>query len=285
VAGASLLLVLLPGCRDPSSDPAADAGPIVDGSPGDTGALLFRKPSLAACVPGTPAPERLRIVSWNVHAGRTMPIQRVAQELVRVAPDIVLIQEIDVGTVRSGSTDQPQVLADALAMPHAFAAAYPFDGGFYGLALHARFPFQDVQVRFLDPTGAGEQRIALSAWLCVGATTLRAVNVHLDNISRDSAARNAVESVQWVNTDLAAGAVLAGDFNADPTDPGPQGVVAAGLVDVLGRFDPRPTLLQRRIDYVFADARLAAGVTAARVESSDASDHLPLVVDLEVPAR
>ena len=269
----------------PDAAPAVDAAGAVDAGDDSAEGPFFRRPGRRDCNPATaPAPAVLRLVSWNIARGRETSIAQVAEELVKMAPDVVLAQEVDVGTNRSGKMDQPQVLAQALGMEHTFAAAIPYDGGVFGMAIFARFPFSDVQVRRLDPTGAIEQRIGLSAWLCVGAARLRVVSFHGDHYYPDSAARNAAELAQWVAADIGDGAILAGDFNAEFADRGPQAVLAAGLVDLMGKFDPSPTLGSRRIDFVFGDPEVAKGLVSAKVGPSRASDHLPLVVELQPPA-
>jgi endonuclease/exonuclease/phosphatase family metal-dependent hydrolase len=300
-----LLVALAAGCDDdagagglpdatPPGDaagPADDAAPPADGGADSPAFPFSRSPPLVACPADAPRPASLRVVSWNIAVGRVTSIERVAEELVRLNPDIALLQEVDLGTNRSGNTDQPQVLSRITGMAHAFTATLPYDGGLFGDAVLGRLPFADVQVRWLDPTGADEPRIGLGVWFCVGPGPLRVVSFHGDHISKDSASRNAAEVAAWTMEDLRAsttgaaniGALLAGDFNSLPTEPGPQAVVAAGLVDILGSWDPRPTLNAGRIDFVFADPRLAAGVTAARVDGSTASDHRPLVVDFTPP--
>jgi len=100
-------------------------------------------------------------------------------------------------------------------------------------------------------------------------------------------------------------AILMGDFNFTPTSPeydriaGPLHPVrgrlpdAAGFVDAFAAAghgeDEGPTFLSdaaagtgKRIDYVFASARLAARVHSAAVDlSADGSDHQPVRVQLD----
>ena len=287
-----MLLCLGAGCGDPTALPGSpldgsvtevgDAGIAADvaAGSGDARARMFRAPAPQACGPESPSPSVLRVVSWNIATGRITSLANVAEEIRRLDPDVLLLQEVDVGTDRSGQVDQPQVLAEALGMQHTFAETVPWDGGLFGMAILSRLSFSDVQVRYLDPTGAIEQRAGLSAWICRGATRLRFVSFHGDHISPDSAARNAAELARWVKEDIGSGSLIAGDFNAQPTAAGPRAVQAAGFVDLLLERDPRPTFGDWRIDFAFADPGLAATVTAARVEASAASDHLPLLVEI-----
>ena len=63
----------------------------------------------------------LRVMVYNIHAGKDAAgvdnLERVAQVVRDAAADLVLLQEVDRGTRRSGGVDQPEVLArlDAVA--------------------------------------------------------------------------------------------------------------------------------------------------------------------------
>ncbi|HEV7286378.1 MAG TPA: endonuclease/exonuclease/phosphatase family protein, partial [Kaistia sp.] len=61
-----------------------------------------------------------RILSYNVHAcvgtDKKLSPERIARVIQSRDPDIVALQEIDVGRARSGRIDQAQVLAELLGM-------------------------------------------------------------------------------------------------------------------------------------------------------------------------
>src|SRR5690606_1933258 len=85
--------------------------------------------------------------------------------------------------------------------------------------------------------------------------------------------------------------VLMGDFNALPGSPEMAQLLAgpAGLVDA-HEFAGRPAGLtfpagapSARIDYVLVSADLADRIVAAQAHAADASDHLPIVVELAWP--
>ena len=271
--------MLLVGCDGRQGSRGVGAGS--DGQP------LFRRPMVEACNPGAAIfPRPLRLVTWNVAVGRETSIGQVGADLVKLAPDVVLVQELDVGTQRSGTMDQARVLADLLGMAHTYAAAMAWDGGWFGQGIFSRFPIAEVEVRRLDrPDLSLEPRIGLSAWLCVGRSILRVISFHGDSDSAEVAARNAVEVVGWATTRIGDGTILAGDFNAEFDQRGPQAALSAGLVDVLGPFDPGPTFGNRRIDFIFADSGLARQVVMAGIGASTASDHRPLAVDLTFRPR
>lgn len=87
---------------------------------------------------------------------------------------------------------------------------------------------------------------------------------------------------------------VVGDLNASPESWSLEPLLGGGLVDVFGgrRLADRATWLQGKrrsvLDYVLLSPDLARGVVDARVlggpDVAAASDHRPVVVDLDVPA-
>lgn len=59
-------------------------------------------------------PQRLRVLSYNIHYGPGMDglsdIQRLADVIKAAKPDLVALQEVDVGVLRSGRVHQLQKL-------------------------------------------------------------------------------------------------------------------------------------------------------------------------------
>lgn len=87
----------------------------------------IRQPgSVAGGLPGstTPvAPERLRVMTWNIHGGMGGPgkflssseeLDHLADEIRRQDPDVVLLQEVDLSAPRSGYRDTLSELAERL---------------------------------------------------------------------------------------------------------------------------------------------------------------------------
>jgi endonuclease/exonuclease/phosphatase (EEP) superfamily protein YafD len=122
-----------------------------------------------------------------------------------------------------------------------------------------------------------------------GIRSIAGVPVALDTRRRDE--ELGIIGARVAALDEPATALVVGDLNTTPTEPG-FGVVAGGLADahaVAGSgpgFTWRPSLLQGldlgllRIDHVLAGARLAP--VASEVECSLPGDHCRLVVTLLV---
>ena len=97
-------------------------------------------------IPVTEGPESLRVMTWNIHAGYGGPessaggaaqLERLARDIERAHPDVVVMQEVTDYRQANGHIDQTQWLADRLhADSAAFAPAvrYP-DGSSQGVAI------------------------------------------------------------------------------------------------------------------------------------------------------
>jgi endonuclease/exonuclease/phosphatase family metal-dependent hydrolase len=106
------------------------------------------------------APQRARVVVWNMERGRA-PERWAEIAAVRDA-DVLLLCEIDDGMARSGNLDVPAALAERLRMHYAYAPNY-FEltrgtraerkathglvnlRGFHGNAILSRWPLRDVR--------------------------------------------------------------------------------------------------------------------------------------------
>lgn len=252
--------------------------------------------------PALPAEARarrtLRAVTYNVHGcrgldGRTLP-HRIARVLAQCRPDVVALQELDVGRARSQGVDQAHEIAAQLAMSHVFHPAYELREEQYGNAVLSTLPIRLVKAERLPGLPGREPRGAL--WVAIdagGGRELQVVNTHLGLSAAERRAQiEVLAGAEWLLTALALGpAIVCGDFNA-----GERSYVWRRLSMLLrdvqrARADwtPRSTWFAgqptRRIDHVFASHELdVLGVDVPRTQlCRRASDHLPLVVELALP--
>jgi endonuclease/exonuclease/phosphatase family metal-dependent hydrolase len=252
-------------------------------------------PGSAVTAPGAAAP-LLRLMTYNVHScvgtdGR-LSAERIADVIAESAPDIVALQEVDVGQSRSGKVHQGEWIAMRLCMNHLFSSARETDGGHYGNAILSRYPLHSVRTGLL-PTRAArkllEPRVAQWAKLAWGGLELHLVNTHLslDRQERLAQAR-ALLSSDWVlHPDQGAATLVCGDFNSLPWSRVHR-AMRQRLVDA--RDSPEASLVGTfpswlpvlRLDHVFASDQV--DIVETRVPfskaSRTASDHLPLVVHL-----
>jgi endonuclease/exonuclease/phosphatase family metal-dependent hydrolase len=229
--------------------------------------------------PAAGARTRVRVVTWNIAAALSAPVGAIAGDLQAMQADVIALQEVDVGTRRTGFVDEPAVLATALGFQFAFAASIKWDGGDYGLAVLSRWPLTDVRRHRLSVIEPAEPRIVLEATVCAHGRPLRIFNHHADRRVASRAA-GFKEFADLVRPALGRGILVLGDFNEYPDAPGVRVLIDAGLTD-LGAGENANTTRNGRIDYVLADGPLARLTEAARVWPTDSSDHKAVLVDLE----
>ncbi len=244
-------------------------------------ALNQQTPTLTA----TPADRPLRILSYNTRQGFGLEdrfgLEPVAAEIERHNPDIVALQEIARGWVISGMVDQLQWLANRLDMRLYFE---PNLADTWGNAFLVRLPvLAEEHLRFEDlgRVPRGVQGITVST----ANGPLRILVTHLDSEADGDQVR-ADQAAEVLGVWGGVGAtLLVGDMNFTPDSAGYALVAASGLRDLLREADndgptyPADTP-DERIDYAFGTADLA--VTTAESPVSTASDHRPVLVDLEV---
>lgn len=240
------------------------------------------------------------IVSFNIRAGtdlaRQPSLERVAALLDTLDADVVLLQEVDRGTRRSGGVDQLARLRDLTGMAGVFGRAIDFDGGEYGIGLLSRWPVLESDVIPLRAglvrglvDGGYEPRVVLHVVLDAPWGPLHVMNTHLSHEAVGTYRRQELIGLLGAvhrRVGQAGTILVGGDFNATPES---DEVAAITLVlrdawNVCGTGDGRTYPADepaRRIDYLFLRD---AGCTSARVPATTISDHRPLVVEI-VPAR
>ena len=243
-----------------------------------------------------------RLVTYNVHrcigVDRRLDVARIAGVIAELEPDVVCLQELDVGRARTGHVDQAQSIADKLSMAVRFHAAMRVEAELYGDAILTPHPERLVRAGPLPtlPNVPGlEPRGALWARIDMGGATVNVINTHLGLVPREQRLQAAaLTGKDWLGSELCVGpTILCGDFNATSVTRPYRHLIATGLEDAQRRLGLRPSVKTFpsaypaiRIDHAFVSREIR--VTAAHAPFSPlarmASDHLPLVFDFEVEA-
>ena len=241
----------------------------------------------------------VRIMTYNVHScvgmdGRHSP-KRIARVIGRHQPDIVALQELDIGRKRTGETDQPHLIAEELEMLYHFHPAIEVAEERYGNAVLSRYPMELVRAMRLPKL---ESRLNLeprgAVWVAVkiGDICLQIINAHLSFYGPECRHQaKALIGPEWLaHPHCAWPVILCGDFNSFP-NTNPWRMLNGKLRDAqraLEEHRPLATWFGRypigRIDHVFVSPSIkvcAIEVPNTRLDQL-ASDHLPLIVDLEV---
>lgn len=238
--------------------------------------------------------ETFRLMTYNVHGcigsdGR-LDVDRVGSVIAEQHPDLVVLQEIDVGQQRSGRVDQAQQLADALSMHAHFTCASQRGGGEFGIAMLAS---QEISLRAEGCLPAHGDEARAAQWACVSrdGVDMDVLHTHLSVRYRDRKAQlKALLGDEWLATRMASPhLIVCGDLNAMPFSSVYR-TLSRKLNDVQRALGGRnyatwpATRPFARIDHIFVGSGFS--VERCLVPRSPltmaASDHLPVVADLKV---
>ncbi|WP_372708295.1 endonuclease/exonuclease/phosphatase family protein [Brevundimonas sp.] len=239
-----------------------------------------------------------RLLTYNVHrcvgVDRRLDVARIADVIAEHEPDIVCLQELDVGRARTGHVDQAQSIADRLSMTFHFHAAMRVESEQYGDAILTAWPERLVKSADL-PSLRGipglEPRGALWAVIDFDGVALNVINTHLGLVPREQRLQAAalVGSSWLAHADCVGPTLLTGDFNATSITR-PYQTLTGRLSDCQRALKLKPTVKTFpsgfpaiRIDHCFTSPEIV--VTGVKAPFSPlarmASDHLPLIVDFE----
>lgn len=261
-------------------------------------------PSAASLPAIAPAPAgALRVLVYNIHAGKDAAgAPRIAElaDFVRASgADVVLLQEVDQGTRRSGGVNQPAELATRTGFAFSFGRTIDYDGGRFGIAILSRGPIVSSSMIPLDgapPAGGDnsrhEPRGALRVVVDAPQGRVTLIDTHLDAFGGNAWREQEADSlVRIVAAARAAGetVIVGGDFNSTPESAAQQVLRTAALRDAWEQcgsgdgFTFPASTPAKRIDFLFLDG--ATRCTSARVLDTRLSDHRPLLVDVALPTR
>jgi len=245
----------------------------------------------------------LRILTYNIHRAigvdRRFRPDRIVEILGHHAPDVALLQEVDDGAPRSGHMNLAAELALSLGYPHlAVGHNVRLRRGRYGNATLSRFPI--VRERNIDLTIGGRKRrgcqhTTIAVRSARGdAREIDVFNLHLGLSARERSRQIGLlaRSAELAGLPEHGPCIVGGDFNDW------RNLLHAALIGVLGfrcatelaahgrrcirtypSFSPAGGL--DRV-YVRGPLRLIGARRCRMGASRIASDHLPVVVDLEL---
>jgi endonuclease/exonuclease/phosphatase family metal-dependent hydrolase len=265
-----------PVAQPPTGTPAPDV-------PGATIAPCERK--------GRMVP--LTVVTFNIHSavgpGGFEP-ERIGAEIAASDPDVVLLQEVDNGRLRSRFVDEAAYLADLLGMEHVFASNVVRPGkrpgdpvSHYGTAVLTRLRVES-QDHVMLPNRAGRQPRGLQHLVVrLQGRQVSVYNAHLDHTTPPLRQQQMRAARDIIGVDPLP-VVFGGDFNASPRSPTLRLALDPAHSDLV---DPWPLVgdgngltapnnaPRTRIDYLLANDDLRPTVLATW--QSAVSDHRGVV--------
>lgn len=260
---------------------------------------IFAAVLLASCAHAGPGMDReVTVLVYNIHAGKDAGgadnLSRVAQVVRESGADLVLLQEVDRNTRRSGPADQPATLARLTGHAVAFGRTIEFQGGEYGIALLSRWPIRRDTLIPLAATPQGtaerEQRGLLAAVVDAPGGAIVVLNTHLDASGDETwRMRETADALRAAAEFRRSGLplLLGGDLNARPESSVHEVLRGAGFRDAWPAcgsgdgFTFPAAAPARRIDYLYLPP--GAQCVEAHVLPGEASDHRALLVRLRLP--
>lgn len=241
-------------------------------------------------------------MTYNIHSckgadGRISP-ERIARVIAAYEPDIVALQEVDVGRYRSGKADQAYEIAAFLKMFCHFHPSLNIQEELYGNAVLSSFPLKLVKVGKLPGIRRKpglEPRSALWVEIDIAGIPVNFITTHF-GLRRLERCRQAdlLTGGKWLtHEECSCPVILGGDLNSMPGSYVYRRFQRL-LRDVQWRVQGQkekatwPSRLPfKRIDYIF----VSDGIEVKSVQvprsglSITASDHLPLIADIIVHKR
>jgi len=241
---------------------------------------------------------KLRLVTYNIHKGvgtdRRLRIDRIAEIVRHYDPHVVCLQEVTWAPAAHGRRTQPQTLADSIGLPHAVVAINCRRWRcVYGNMTLSKFPIEthenlDLTVAFKKSRGA------LYTLIRLPHAPLHVFNAHLGlaGYERRMQMRELVADTPRLAGPREA-VVYAGDINdwrhrlfADVLEPAGYRA-AAGDADDPGHatYPSRRHVVAIYKVFVHGAVKAARALPSRLALARVASDHLPVVVELEVDPR
>lgn len=288
----------VPELPTPSSRTAAEG-------PGGRG-LLGRRPATRLLLEGESGPDpvarRIRLLSFNIQAGiRTERYREYLTRgwrqflhdpdrpgnLDRIGTllrdyDIVALQEVDAGSVRSGWTNQVAWLAERAGLSFWYAQRNRRLGRFaqHGNGLIARSEPMELEDHPLPSAIPGRGAI-LASFPCADGLPLLVVSAHLS-----LGLRTRTRQLEWIAERIRGRSrvVLMGDLNMSGSQLLEQSPLAnSGLLPALESASLTYPSWRPRLDLDHVLLTPDLEVEGARALDCDFSDHLPVAVDIRLP--
>ena len=228
---------------------------------------------------------RLKVMSYNIHHGTNLfgrnTLDEIAEVIKNSDADIIGLQEIDKGVLRSKFQDQIKYLGEKLSMGYVYGYNHNVLGGKYGNGILSKYPIENYENIYL-PSGR-EQRGMLDATINIDGKRINFLVTHLGLNQQER--NKQVQSIDKYLDTLANPIVLVGDFNSR-SDSEEIRYLSKRLMDTayIADKDDEPTfdlpLLSGRIDYIFLDTSL--NFRSYQTIKNRVSDHYPTIATFDL---
>jgi endonuclease/exonuclease/phosphatase family metal-dependent hydrolase len=255
------------------------------------GTLTFAIPAERLRASSSTGKKTLRVMTYNIHVGvgmdKKLDLQRISEVINAEHPDLVGLQEVDRGVKRTEGKDEIAELAKLTAMNYAFAHNLDYQGGQYGVAILSRFPIKEIDHRKYENRREAERRGMIRVEIEFAGRTINFVTTHLDYQFEDGRVFETEQMLKFLEG-VRGPLIVVGDFNDEPGGDAYK-LMLTGFEDawIIAKIkEPGLTYPAdkpvKRIDYVFTGSSDNLAVKRLKVISTLASDHLPVVADIQI---
>src|SRR5258705_4954342 len=253
--------------------------------------LLFSAGHSVRSIPSAQAKKTLRLMTYNIHTGvgmdKKLDLQRIADVINKERPDLVGLQEVDRGVKRTEGKDEIVELARMTRMDYAFAHNLDFQGGQYGVAILSRSLIRNIDHRMFENKREAERRGMLRVEVEIEGHSLNFVTTHLDYQYEDGRLFETEQMLEFL-AEVKGPLIVVADLNDEPVGSAYQLMVTKfsdAWISSRARRDgfsyPADKPL-KRIDHIFYRKTDDVRARKAWVVDTLASDHVPVVAELEV---
>lgn len=238
----------------------------------------------------------LKVMSYNIHIANPpsmgagyVDIAAIAAVINEEKPDLVALQEVDRFTERSGKElDQAKEIANLTGMNFYFAKALNRSGGDYGVAILSKFPIINSSQRSLPGapgTEAELRTVGLVEVQLENGQNIAFATTHFDHLTDNSRRVQAIELINFLKEYEDVPVIIGGDFNMSPSNEIWNTLNTAfirGCNVCPGTFPA--TNASTTIDYLLLNKTADSYFKIkeySTVQENYASDHLPVVMELE----
>ena len=237
------------------------------------------------------AKRTLRVMTYNIHVGvgmdKKLDLQRIADVINAARPDLVGLQEVDRGVKRTEGKDEIVELAALTRMEYAFAPNLDYQGGKYGVAILSRLPIKHTEHRMFENKRESERRGMLRIEVEVERKTLNFVTTHLDYQFEDGRLFETEQMLKFLEG-VKGPMIVVADLNDLPTGSAYKlmdtkfddaWVTSGAKTDGFSYPADKPV---KRIDHIFYSAGDRMRAKKAWVIETLASDHIPVIAEIEI---
>lgn len=234
----------------------------------------------------------LTVVTYNINHGKGVDDLyssiRIARTLEQYEPDLIALQEVDMGTNRVNQDLQIEIIAKHLEMFYLFGKTINRIGGEYGNAILSKYPIISSQNSDISPDNTSEKRRLLRATVDLGFRTLKFYSTKFGIMDEEKKYNSQRIGKFMKRMDPDDPVIIGGDFGVKPFSPLLNSLMN-NLIDLGTKFNSSTatyptTLMSRRLDYILVNKYVEPMEYYIPIDtlSTISSIHLPIVAKVRI---